>query len=288
MKEWIVQLPGKDARWKHGAPGTLPRLDPGTAHARVRELLFHLRRPAVLRAARAMHEALTGQKMRGAFSPFESSSQREALTLEGLEGFRDWAQEMGPAHLFPGVGTDGITEEDLKECDFWKYRGRGFVQTTLWSLYLDRVDPVLKSAGLGTTEDLTSDELDDAVLTNQNVYYPLLAKEISSRRAALVKANGEEWKPFGYAIAGVNNHAYAALYESAGGGSQRCCSVGGELSLLRGDQRGCRGMLGSSESLPAWQRRARDERDRDSADGAAGRSRRPGGGERRNHSCALE
>jgi len=114
---------------------------------------------------------------------------------------------------FPGVGTDGITEADLKECDFWKYRGRGFVQTTLRTLYLDRVDPVLKAAGLNISDDLTADDLDKEVLTNDKVYYPLLSKEIATRRSSLVRANAEEWKPFGYAVAGVNNHDYAALYE---------------------------------------------------------------------------
>ncbi len=127
------------------------------------------------------------------------------------------------AEHFPGVGTDGITEEDLKECDFWKYRGRGFVQTTLRPLYIDRVDPVLEAAGLKATEDMTADELDDAVVNNDKVYYPLLAKEIASRRAFLVRANAEEWKPFGYAVAGQNNHAYAALYE------WRCQELYGEL-----------------------------------------------------------
>src|SRR5688572_2212548 len=82
MKEWVVSLPGKQVAWSHGATGTFPRTDPGTAHAQVRELIFHLRRPAVLGAARAMHKALTGQTFEGPFSPFESSSLREASALE--------------------------------------------------------------------------------------------------------------------------------------------------------------------------------------------------------------
>ncbi len=82
MKEWVIDLPGKHLAWSQGATGAFPRTDPGTAHTRVRELLFHLRKPAVLSAARSMHKALTGQRLEGAFSPFEASSQREALLLE--------------------------------------------------------------------------------------------------------------------------------------------------------------------------------------------------------------
>jgi len=114
---------------------------------------------------------------------------------------------------FPGVGTDGITQENLEACDFWKYRGRGFVQTTLRTLYIDRVDPILKAAGLNESESLTSSELDDAVLNNADVYYPLLKREIVTRHSSLAKANAEQWKPFGYAVAGTTNHEYAALYE---------------------------------------------------------------------------
>jgi len=82
MKEWVVSLPGKQVAWKHGPTGTFPTTDPGTAKSQVSELLLHLKRPAVLTAVRSMHRALTGQRLEGAFSPFESSSLREARLLE--------------------------------------------------------------------------------------------------------------------------------------------------------------------------------------------------------------
>jgi len=114
---------------------------------------------------------------------------------------------------FPGVGTDGATEADLKECDFWKFRGRGFVQTTSRTLYLDRVDQILQAAGLSKSDDLTSDELDDAVLNNEKVYLPLLRKELERRSESWAQTNAENWKAFGYAVAGTKNHEYADLFE---------------------------------------------------------------------------
>ena len=114
---------------------------------------------------------------------------------------------------FPGEGTDGITAEALRECDFWKYRGRGFVQTTLRTLYMDRVDPVLKAAGFQPSENLTAAELDDAVMNQANVYYPLLRTELQRRRKWWAQTNAENWKGFGYSVAGDTNHTYVALYE---------------------------------------------------------------------------
>jgi len=114
---------------------------------------------------------------------------------------------------FPGVGTDGVTEADLKECDFWKFRGRGFVQTTLRPLYLDRVDQILQNAGLSKSDDLSSDELDEAVLNNEKVFLPLLRKELERRGEGWAQTNVENWKSFGYAVAGTTNHEYAALFE---------------------------------------------------------------------------
>lgn len=100
-----------------------------------------------------------------------------------------------------------------KECDFWKCRGRGFVQLTLFPLYLDFLEDILLAAGLPGCEAMTSDELDEAVLTRKHVYYPMLKKYLTKQRGSWARTNGQEWRQFGLAVAGQNNTPYGDLYE---------------------------------------------------------------------------
>jgi hypothetical protein len=113
---------------------------------------------------------------------------------------------------FPGIKAGGPTEADLKECDFFKYRGRGFIQCTWFKNYIRHVDPALRAAGLPGCETITSDELDAAVLTNSQVYYPMLKSQLDSLAPQWAGTNGQNWRDFGLAIAGVTATSYGDLF----------------------------------------------------------------------------
>src|SRR3954471_22851158 len=54
----------------------------------------------------------------------------------------------GSCSNFPGTSPAGPTDADVAECDFNKYRGRGFVQLTFRDNYETFLDPSLLAAGL--------------------------------------------------------------------------------------------------------------------------------------------
>lgn len=115
---------------------------------------------------------------------------------------------------WPGLARPVPTEVQLKECDFWKYRGRGFIQTTSYPNYTaPAIVKVFAAAGLAGPELMTSDELDSAVRDNESVYYPLLKAELRRRSGPFSGTNGQQWRAFGETIAGTTNKYYLDLYE---------------------------------------------------------------------------
>jgi hypothetical protein len=114
---------------------------------------------------------------------------------------------------YPGTASPPPEEADAKECDFWKYRGRGFVQLTLFPNYMKLLEPILIGAGLPGCEAMTADELDAAVLDREDVYYPMLKNYLTTQRSSWAKTNGQQWRQFGLAVAGQNNTPYGDLYQ---------------------------------------------------------------------------
>jgi hypothetical protein len=114
---------------------------------------------------------------------------------------------------YPGTDTPPPTDDEVKECDFWKYRGRGFVQLTLFPIYMDNLNQILIDAGLPGCEAMTADQLDDAVLNRSDVYYPMLKKYLARQRSSWAKTNGQQWRQFGLAVAGQGNTPYGDLYQ---------------------------------------------------------------------------
>jgi hypothetical protein len=114
---------------------------------------------------------------------------------------------------FPGTASPPPTDADITECDFNKYRGRGFVQLTLFPIYLRILEPALLAAGFPGCEKMTSAELDNAVLTNKQVYYGMLQNYLNTVRDSWGLANSQQWRQFGLTVAGQDNKGYGDLFQ---------------------------------------------------------------------------
>lgn len=144
------------------------------------------------------------------------------LAAQGLGG--DVAAWNG--QVWPG----GPAPAAVEQCDFFKYRGRGLIQTTWRPTYLAQVDPLLRAAGLKSCDEMTTKELDDAVLKNPAIYLGMVKAYFSepSMAAAFAKVDQAPpvWAPTGTRVsgsAGYGNGIYTqrcqTLYEAmkAGG-----------------------------------------------------------------------
>jgi len=114
---------------------------------------------------------------------------------------------------YPGTKEPGPTDAHVTECDFNKYRGRGFVQLTLFPGYMKMLEPSLLAAGLPGCESMTSAELDDAVLNNDTVYYGMLKTYLGKVRDSWGRTNSQQWRQWGLTVAGQNNTGYGDLFQ---------------------------------------------------------------------------
>jgi hypothetical protein len=93
-----------------------------------------------------------------------------------------------------------------ERCDFFKYRGRGLIQTTWRTTYLAQVDPLLASAGFASCDDLSSEGLDFAVLDTPSVYLGMVKAffQASKMKEAFAKVNQSPpvWAPTGAGVSG--------------------------------------------------------------------------------------
>jgi peptidoglycan hydrolase-like protein with peptidoglycan-binding domain len=77
---------------------------------------------------------------------------------------------------YPNPQTEPLKSAQ-KECDFYKYRGRGFTQTTGREGYQKFVDPALVAASYKKSDDLTNAEL-DAAFGDARVYVAVFHNEL--------------------------------------------------------------------------------------------------------------
>lgn len=104
-----------------------------------------------------------------------------------------------------------------RECDFFKFRGRGFIQTTWWTTYEQQIDPLLALAGLPTCDAMSNDELDTAFLNTPAVALGAVKAFFERIPVAFDAVERLQWAPVGTAVSG--SKAYGEGVYSARCGS---------------------------------------------------------------------
>jgi len=93
----------------------------------------------------------------------------------------------------------------LKECDFYKYRGHGFIQTTWRNNFQRDVDPALQSAGYSKTcDEMTTEEMETAIKTDPKVSLPMVKSFYQTIASKYAKVNQDPpvWYDTGRAVSG--------------------------------------------------------------------------------------
>ena len=127
----------------------------------------------------------------------------DQLLERGLIGPADVAAWNGI--VWPAGAPDEV-KKAAEQCDFFHFRGRGYIQVTWRTTYERDVDPLLAAAGLGSCDSMTTAELDAAVLGTPSVSLGMVRAFFQvptmTTAFALVDRATPLWAPTGTHVSG--------------------------------------------------------------------------------------
>jgi len=102
--------------------------------------------------------------------------------------------------VWPSASADVYAA--ARECDFFKFRGHGLIQTTWWKNYVAQVDPLLAAAGLPSCDEMTTEQLDQAILSTPSVYLGMVKAFFQKMPLAFAAVDQRNWAPVGMHVSG--------------------------------------------------------------------------------------
>ena len=104
----------------------------------------------------------------------------------------------------------GIRDQ-VHECDFWKFRGRGLIQLTFRDNYKAHCAPALQKHGYKGIDELSERELGQIVHDDPRIYLAMVKSFFGGIKSAFAKVNDNHFVETGKRVSGQT--PYGELYE---------------------------------------------------------------------------
>ena len=106
---------------------------------------------------------------------------------------------------------DAGIKDQVHECDFWKFRGRGLIQLTFRDNYKAHCEPALKKSGYKGIDELSERELGQIVHDDPRIYLHMVKSFFGGIKSAFAKVNDDQFVETGKRVSGQT--PYGELYE---------------------------------------------------------------------------
>jgi hypothetical protein len=104
----------------------------------------------------------------------------------------------------------GIRDQ-VHECDFWKFRGRGLIQLTFRDNYKTHCEPALQKGGYKGIDELSERELGRIVHDDPRIYLMMVKSFFGGIKSAFAKVNDDQFVETGKRVSGQT--PYGELFE---------------------------------------------------------------------------